>query len=106
MNASDKVGNTSLTSVTFSIVVTPQSIKLDVNQFLASGSISNLGIANSLLAMLGAAQTARTGGDCPTAANIYNAFNNEVEAQTGKAITATAASVLVGDANYLINHCP
>jgi hypothetical protein len=106
VSATDQVGNTGSLSVIFNIAVTAQSIKLDVNQFVASGAISNSGIANSLLAKLDAAQTARTGGDCPTAANIYNAFDNDVQAQIGKAITAPAATVLVGDSNYLINHCP
>ena len=60
--------------------VTPESIKDDVNQFLQSGAIKNHGKANSLLAKLNAAAAARARGQCSTAANIYQAFINELRA--------------------------
>jgi hypothetical protein len=103
--AADKVNNQSSASVTFTIIVTPQSILDDVNQLQGSGAIS-ANIAGALLAKLNAALAARNAGDCATAANIYSAFINQVMAQTGKAITPAAAAILIADAQYLITHCP
>jgi len=106
ISAVDNAGNADASSVTFTIIVTPDSIKDDVKQFLAAGKIKNNGIANSLLAKLDAAAKARTGGNCGTAANIYRAFINDVTAQSGKGIDATAAAIMIADAQYLIAHCP
>lgn len=106
ISATDRAGNASSQSVTFQIVVTPDSIKADVNQFLSSGAIKNAGLANSLLAKLGAAAAARARGQCNVAANIYQAFIQEVAAQSGKGIDAVAAAILIADAQYLIAHCP
>ena len=106
ISAVDNAGNADASSVTFTIIVTPDSIKNDVKQFLAAGKIKNNGIANSLLAKLDAAAKARTGGNCGTAANIYGAFINELNAQSGKGVDATAAAIMIADAQYLIAHCP
>ena len=106
VTATDNVGNSGSNSVTFSIVVTPDSIKGDVNQFLGSGKIKNQGLANSLLAKLNAAAKARAAGNCATANNIYQAFINELQAQSGKGVDATAAAIMIADAQYLIAHCP
>jgi hypothetical protein len=106
VQAIDNVGNVNTQSVTFNVVVTAASIKGDVNQFLGSGAISSPGIANSLLSKLDAAAAARARGACSTGANIYQAFNNEVTAQTGITITPPAGAIMKGDALYLIAHCP
>lgn len=103
--ATDNLGNSGSSSVTFTIIVTADSIKDDVRQFESSGDISKHGIATSLLAKLDAAAAARS-RDCATAANIYGAFINEVSAQSGKAITTAAAAILIADAQYLAQHCP
>jgi alpha-tubulin suppressor-like RCC1 family protein len=102
--ASDNVGNNGSASVTFNIIVTPQSIMDDVTQFAASGDLTVN--TNSLLVKLNAALAARNAGQCTEAAGNYGAFVNEVNAQTGKKITPAAAAILVGDAQYLIAHCP
>jgi len=102
----DNVNNAGTNSVTFSIIVTPDSIKEDVQQFLQGGAIKNKGQANSLLAKLDAAAAARSRGQCATAANIYQAFINELEAQSGKGVSASAAAIMIADAQYLIAHCP
>jgi hypothetical protein len=102
----DNAGNADASSVTFTIIVTPDSIKDDVTQFLAAGKIKNNGEANSLLKKLDAAAKARAGGDCNSAANIYGAFINELNAQSGKGVDATAAAIMIADAQYLIAHCP
>jgi len=53
------------------------------------------GIANSLIAKLGSAQSALARGDLSTACGILGAFINEAQAQTGKAITSAQASQLI-----------
>jgi beta-glucosidase/6-phospho-beta-glucosidase/beta-galactosidase len=105
IDAVDNVGNTRTASVVFIIIATPQSVKEDVNQFLASGAIKKAGLARSLLAKLNAAAAARARGDCATAANIYRAFIRQLDAQSGKGVDATAAAVMIADAQYLIEHC-
>jgi len=61
---------------------------------------------NSLLAKLSNAAKKFNSGDCMTAKNIYQAFINEVQAQTGKGISEAAAAILIADAEYLIANCP
>lgn len=106
INAVDNLGNADSSSVTFTIIVTAQSIKDDVNELCTMGLITKNGICKSLLAKLDAASNARGRGQCDTGANIYGAFIDEVNAQTGKAIDPAAAAALIGDAQYLIAHCP
>ncbi|HKB18022.1 MAG TPA: hypothetical protein VKF28_03230 [Candidatus Dormibacteraeota bacterium] len=121
----------SLTSIAFEAPpqVTPQSIIDDVRAALASGAIDNAGVATSLLAKLNTAADARAGtaastarlsaasgarpNGCATSANIYQAFIDEVNAQSGAAssstrghITPAAASQLVSEAQFLIANCP
>jgi hypothetical protein len=107
--------------------ITPESIKDDVRAALSSGGIDNAGIANSLLAKLNAAadaratstasgartSPARTNG-CATAANIYQAFVNEVTDLSVGTVTSTTrphilpaiADQLVSEAQFLIANCP
>src|SRR5207302_2044758 len=59
----DRVANHGIATVAFTIVVTADSIKDDVNRFLAAGLIKNGGMANSLLSKLSAAAAARSRGD-------------------------------------------
>jgi len=106
IGAVDNATNTATRSVIFSIVVTADSIKDDVSQFLTTGMIKNDGEANSLTVKLNAAAAARARGDCKTAANNYNAFINELNAQRGKGVDANAAQIMIADAQYLIAHCP
>jgi hypothetical protein len=105
IDAVDNAGNASTASVTFTIIVTPESIIQDVNELVASGAIK-ANLANSLIAKLEAAAAARARGNCNAAGNIYRAFEHEVEAQSGKGIDPAAAAILIGDADYLIAHCP
>jgi kumamolisin len=106
VTSTDNVGNQSSQSVTFTIVVTAQSIKSDVTQFYNSRAITNQGIETSLLATLNAAASARSAGDCTTAANDYRAFIHQVNADTPAYITPNAANIMIADAQYLIAHCP
>jgi len=87
-------------------IITPQSIANDVNAALAGGKITNAGVARSLLAELSAAANARLRGQCTTAANDYQAFIKDVQAQSGKLIEAATANQLISEARILIASCP
>jgi hypothetical protein len=106
VQSADHVNNLGQSSVSFTIVVTADSIKQDVNQFFAAGLIKNGGLANSLLAKLNAAADARNRGQCGTASNQYDAFINALQAQAGKGVDANAAAIMIADAQYLIANCP
>jgi len=105
IDADDRAANTSHGSVTFNIIVTPESIKQDLDLLIAGGDITKAKLKNSLLAKLTAAANAISRGNCGAATNIYQAFINEVNAQSGKGLDATAANILIADAQYLIDHC-
>lgn len=102
----DHVTNSSIKSVSFNIVVTADSIKDDVNIFTAAGLIKSPGIPTSLLAKLNTAADLRAQGKCAQAANLYEAFINELQAQSGKGVDPVAAAIMIADAQYLIAHCP
>lgn len=104
ITAYDQVLNTSTSSVTFTIIVTAQSIMSDVTQLQASGAITLN--TNPLLSKLANALADRNHGNCSAAGIVYGSFISQVMAQTGKGITPTAAAILIGDAQYLIAHCP
>jgi hypothetical protein len=106
VSATDNASNVSSPSVTFTLIVTASSIIDDVNYFLSTGAISSKNEANSLLKKLQAAAAYRAKGDCKDASATYAAFINEVRAQTGKTISATAATIMIGDAQYLVSNCP
>ena len=103
--ASDNLQNSGNATVTFEVLVTPESIKEDVNYYLAAGDFKNKGMANSLLAKLNSAAHAIERDHCHTAINIYNAFIHELNAQSGKGVDPTAAAIMIADAEYLIANC-
>ena len=86
--------------------ITPDTIKSDVRSALASGAITNSGLATSLLAELNAASDARSRGQCAVSARTYQAFINDVSAQSGKLIASSKASLLVSEAQFQIDNCP
>lgn len=96
-----------LTAMAFEgVAITPGGIRADVQSALASGAITNGGVATSLLSELNAASGARSRGQCSVAARVYSAFINELNAQSGKAVSASTASRLIGEAQSLIASCP
>ncbi|HZQ95086.1 MAG TPA: hypothetical protein VFA67_08755 [Candidatus Sulfotelmatobacter sp.] len=101
----DNLGNRGTNYVTFTIVVTPASISADVREFLSAGKIT-IDSGTLLLQLLAAAARARAAGDCATATSDYLSFISKVKALSGKKIDPTVAQILIGDANYLIAHCP
>lgn len=88
------------------IAITPDSIISDVKSAVASGAIDNQGVGIALVAELNAAKAVRTRSDCAVAANIYQAFVNDVSAQSGKHIASATADQLVSEAKFLIANCP
>lgn len=87
-------------------VITAATVSTEIQADQASGAIANAGVATSLLSQLATATAARGRGQCTTAANVYQAFVNYVNAQSGKAITRAAASQLVSEAMVLARSCP
>jgi hypothetical protein len=98
---------TMLSALAFEPVgITTDSIRADVRSALSSGAIDSAGVANALLSQLNAAAAARTAGQCTTAASIYQAFINAVNAQSGKHVAAATAANLVSEAQFLKANCP
>ncbi len=104
--AVDNAGNVASPSVTFSIVVTAASIMDDVRYYLSTGDVNVNNGGNSLLQKLKAAAAYRAAGDCKDANDVYQAFINELKAQSGKKVSRTSAAVMIADAQYLMEHCP
>jgi hypothetical protein len=103
--AVDAVGNMSpIASITFTIIVTAQSMIDDVTQFQSSGAVAST-VASSLLAKLNNAKASQAAGRCGPAAHQWAAFMQQVRAQSGKSITPVAADILLADAQYLSANC-
>jgi hypothetical protein len=102
LEATDPLANASATEVPFTVVATPESLIEAVERFAATGAVSG-GIANALEAH---ARAATQGADsCKRAANVYRNFIKFVANHAPKRIDPTAAAILIGDAEYLIDHC-
>ncbi len=100
--ATDAAGN--LATAQFQVIV--QGAAEQIADLVALVQSFNLkqGIENSLDAKLQNAQdalTAAQGGDLPSACNLLNAFSNEAQAQSGKAISPDQASQLNAAANQI-----
>ena len=106
VNAVDRVANNMAATVTFNLIVTAESIKGDVNIFVGNGMIKDPGTGTSLLAKLNTAADARAAGNCNKASNLYHAFVDAVQAQSGQGIDPVAAAIMIADAQYLIANCP
>jgi len=102
VEAGDGLDNTAADSVQFRIVVTPESILEDVNRFLADDSIAGK-LGTSLTQRLQQAASLVEQNGCGSAMGIYLGFVNQASAQAGKGIDPEAASILIGDARYLMN---
>ena len=89
VTASDLAGNTSSQTIMFQTTTSIQSLQALVTRFKTAGWIDNAGIANSLQSKL--------------AANDLADFVSEVQAQSGKHISAQAAGYLLRDAQYLLS---
>jgi hypothetical protein len=87
--ATDNAGNTGSASASYTVTVDETSLCALVHTFS-----TNSGIANSLCVKLDAAGAAAARGQLKTKANILSAFDNEVAAQSGKALTTAQAMLL------------
>ncbi len=102
VTATDVFGNSAMESVAFMITTTAGDLASSVSALYDAGSITKTGVRDSLLAKLTSAVKSMDKGNDKAAMQQLNAFINEVTAQTGKAITADAAAILIADAEYLI----
>lgn len=67
------------------------------------GKIDNRAIYNNLMQKLVLAEKALSKGNVKESINHLNVFINEVKAQSGKHIPASAAALLIADAKWVIN---
>jgi hypothetical protein len=88
--ATDNAGNTGSSSALFTVTVDATSLCTLVQTFS-----TKTGIANSLCVKLQAAAAAGARGQSKVRANDLGAFVDEVRAQSGKALTADRAALLV-----------
>jgi hypothetical protein len=86
------------------VVVTADAVIAEVNGALASGAISNRGVGTALLSELNAGKAAQARGQCTAALALYQAFINDVKAQSRKAINPVTAAQLVAEAQSVT--CP
>src|SRR5262249_46226703 len=89
VTATDNVDNASTKSVTFSIIVTPDSLEQDANLLLGFGCIDAGGIANSLVSKIEAAKSRIAAGDSHSAINTLGALLHQLQAQAGKHISTS-----------------
>jgi hypothetical protein len=97
-------GATASGSFLVNVIVTPASIVSDVRQLIDIGKISQHE-GRSLVAKLNNAAALRARGKCTTAGSMYQAFINEVRAQSGRKVAAIAAGSIIGDAQFLMANC-
>ena len=86
----------------FTKVIESITIGQEVGDLLKLSLITNHGIANSLQQKIDNAWKQKEKGQTNAARNLVRAFINEVNAQNGKAITGEAASILLADAQQLL----
>jgi len=84
-------------------VSTPSSLKQDIELSRKVNWLSNDGIMKSLLSKAVNIEKSISKGKKDTAKNQLNAFIKEVKAQDEKHIHKDAATMLIEDAEYMIN---
>ena len=89
---------------TITAVATMGGLTADLTAFFEDGDISNAGVYNSLLKKLQGAQSKLDNGQAKVAANLLSAFINEVQAQSGKKVSAEAAESLLSDAQWILEN--
>lgn len=89
-SAMDKAGNVGAGSVRFTV-----KVSYDGLMALTLQMVSKEGISKSLCAKLDAAKAAEKRGNLTAKAGSLNAYANEVQAQTGKTLSAEQAALLL-----------
>lgn len=95
--ASDRAGNQTVVSVTFTVVADLTSLKATVERLADSGDIADPGIRRSLLQSIAAAQASVDRDRPDVAVRQLEALANQVSALDSKKITDMAAAVLADD---------
>ena len=88
--------------MTFTVTTSIASMEDLIGQFTSTGLIADPGLRQSLTAKVREAQPANARGDQTASVNALGAFENELDAQTGKGVATTAATVLLRDAQYVL----
>ncbi len=101
VSASDQAGNTALTTVTFRIVATIDTLIGAVNTSIGAGQIDASG-ARSLLSKLEDAKQALSRGNLTAARSKLTDFKTQVSTQSGRSISPSAAQLLIADADYVL----
>lgn len=102
VSAIDGAGNTTTVTVAFVLGVTVDSLVGTTQQLYSLGQINPQGVLTSLLAKLNSAKMLIAQGDAAGAKVVLQSFINAVSALSGKRISASAATLLIGDANWLM----
>ncbi len=87
--ATDAAGNSGASTATFTVTVDFDSLCALTGQFSTDS-----GVTQGLCAKLAAAKAAAGRGQSKTEGNIIGAFDHQVDAQTGKALTGDQATLL------------
>ena len=104
VSAMDNAGNTSSSTVTFTIRAVPASTIKVVGKLKATGEIYGSGaegFANSLTSSLDSVNSSITKGNKNAASNQLDALQNKIAAQKNKSITTKGADSLVAAAQYM-----
>ncbi len=104
VKAVDKVSNASQASVTFSVYATIESLKIATTRFYNEGKIDNPITYYTLMKRLDSAQMNLDRGLDYVAVRYLQNFMFEVKNQSRMHITADAASLLLTDAQWVIDH--
>jgi sugar lactone lactonase YvrE len=88
-------GSTASSGLTVGIAssATTSSVTTTIANLLAAGCIDNAGIANAFTSKLSATQANISTGQIQTAINVLMAFEDQVQAQSGKHISALCTTV-------------
>ncbi len=98
----DYAGWVTTDSKTITIIATIPSLQATVDRLCVEKYITKDGICKSLSQKLKSALAAQQRGQNKTAINILKAFQNELKAQKGKAVSVRAYDLLMMDSNYVI----
>ncbi len=98
----DYAGWVTTDSETIQLIATISSLQQTVSRLCTEKYITKQGICTSLQQKLESALAAQQRGQKKTAVNILLAFQNELNAQKGKAVQLQAYDLLMMDSNYVI----
>jgi hypothetical protein len=102
VSATDHLGQASVSTHTFEIQPTPESMLNNLARAAGAGLIRNQGLTNALRSKLEAAAAAAARGQCTTAQNVLNAFLHHMEAQRGQGVDAETADRFIAYARDLL----